>query len=107
MTSETPIRERPALDDWDAQVLERSNNVLWSLSPTGIVLHNVVSRTFLELDEMGYRVWGLLDGARSAGHVIKYLAEEGSAPSKSLRRKLRDVIQTLATYGFVGTRQDE
>lgn len=77
-------------------VLERSDTVLWTLAADGIVLHNFARHVFLELDGLGYRIWGYLDGARTVDEVVARLA---TGPDEEER--VREVIAALAANGFV------
>lgn len=83
----------------DARVLERSDTVLWTLAGTGIVLHNFASRRFLELDAVGYRAWGFLDGARSADEVVASVRADPGPPAPEA--ELRALIEVLVEHGFV------
>lgn len=82
----------------DLRVLERSDTVLWTLAPGGIVLHNFALHCFLELDEVGYRLWGYLDGARTVEDAVRLVAASGD------EEKVRETISTLVEYGFVTER---
>ncbi len=92
----------------DNRKMERSDSVLWTLSPTGIVLHNFRIRRYLELDQVGYRAWALLAGARTVDEVIER-SVPGSTSTRSataLSRRLRQTIQTMAAHGFLQERPD-
>lgn len=89
--------------------LERSDNVLWSLTLDGIILHHLVTSRYMELDGSGYRLWGLLDGARSVDEVTK-LALGLDAPvllrgvAASLTQDetgLLRIIEALLQNGFI------
>lgn len=88
--------------------LERSDTVLWSLSPGGIVLHNFARRCFLELDDVGYRTWAYLDGARPVDEVVRRVCEESSSADvgeRQLGEKVNGIIGTLLEHGFVAERR--
>lgn len=87
----------------DDRYLERSDNVFWTIAPPGILLHNFTLRYYLELDAVGYRLWGYLDGARTVDEVVDRCCEEfaGVQPRETLRRSIRDIVETLLTHGFV------
>lgn len=91
----------------DHRVLERSDTVLWTLAPPGIVLHNFARRLYIELDDVGYRVWAYLDGARTIDEVVARCCAEqtGSARSRrGLARRITQVIDTLFENGFIAER---
>lgn len=90
------------------RILERSDTVLWTLSPGGIVLHNFARRVFLELDEIGYQTWGFLDGARPVDEVVARVCVD-SAPGngtvvRSIEPKVKQIVATLLEHGFVAER---
>lgn len=84
----------------DLRVLERSDDVLWTIAPPGIVLHNIARHCYLELDETGYKAWGYLDGARSVDEVVERCAAPGDG------KKVRGIVETLFANGFVEERKD-
>src|SRR5438128_12225622 len=81
----------------DNLVLERSDTVLWTIAPPGIVLHNFARRKYIQLDKIGYAAWGLLDGARTVKEVIDRCA----AGRSQQRREVRSIVRTLTDNGFV------
>lgn len=87
----------------DSLILERSETVLWTIAPPGIVLHNFARRKFMQLDAVGYSAWGFLDGARTVGEVIERTTPHGKP---ALRKRLHSVIRTLAYNGFIVERVD-
>ena len=91
----------------DERILERCDTVLWSLAQPGIVLHNLTRQLYLELDEVGYKVWAYLDGARTVEEVVGRCCEGGDGggrPSRACDRHVRDIVDTLVKYGFVEER---
>jgi Coenzyme PQQ synthesis protein D (PqqD) len=82
----------------DRLILERSDTVLWTIAPPGIVLHNFACRKYIQLDKTGYIAWGLLDGARTVREVIDRCAANGSSEK---RRRVRGIVRTLADNGFL------
>lgn len=84
------------------KIIERSDNVLWSLSRKGIILHNLISGGYLELDQDGYRAWSFLDGAREVDDVLARCsdAEQADAHMKYKRRKILRIIGKLVEHGF-------
>lgn len=93
----------------DTRMLERADHVLWSLAPPGIVLHNFKRRQFLELDAIGYLAWGYLDGARTVDEVVERccesIADQPHARAAAAKR-LRDVVDMLASHGFIEERSE-
>lgn len=83
-------------------VLERSDYVLWSIAPQGIVLHELRGHRYMELDRAGYLLWGLLDGARSVDEVVALglIKTPGSADTE-----IRRTIKTLLAHDFIEPRK--
>jgi len=103
-------RNLSSSDSLGTRLLERSDNVLWTIAPPGILLHNFAQGRFLELDELGYKAWGYLDGARTVDEVIaQSLAAAGAASTSSAAavKKVRTIVQTLFANGFVEERKHE
>lgn len=93
---------RPRASRVSELVLERNQVVLWSLSPTGLVLHHVKRGAYLELDAAGYTLWAYLDGARNVGEAVTTTA---AAHPDHTARELLDVAATLFANGFVVERR--
>lgn len=87
----------------DIRRLERSDTVLWSLSPMGIVLHNFALRKFVELDQTGYRLWSLFDGSRCVDDVVSMCRQsrEDSSYRAPSEKKIHDIVALLSAYGFI------
>lgn len=92
----------------DSLHLERGDSVLWSLSPRGIILHELSYGKYLELDAIGYGVWGFLDGARPLREVVDLcLSRFGDKPAPTVRRQVRRIVNVLLEHGFIMERLDE
>jgi hypothetical protein len=82
--------------------------VLWSLSPRGIVLHDLVRNAYLELDEVGYRTWGFLDGARTVEETIDLSVRSiAGRHDAGVSRKVRRAVRALQSQGFLVERTDD
>jgi hypothetical protein len=91
----------------DSRIFERSDFVLWSLAPSGIVLHNLLTRRFLELDELGYQAWAFLDGARTVDEVIDRCCASPAHSKNLARKQVRSIVNVLVEHRFVEERVDE
>jgi len=89
------------------RVFERSDSVLWTDALPGIVLHNLETQRYLELGELGYRAWALLDGARPVGEVIARLTSAVTDNEPAVvAAEVWEIVVTLAENGFVMERRD-
>jgi hypothetical protein len=100
--SPRPARPSIRAPDVAQLVVERNEVVLWSLSPSGLVLHHVKRGAYLELDAAGYMLWAYLDGARTVGDAV---ATTARANPDHTTRRLLDMASTLFTNGFVVERR--
>ncbi len=100
------LQSTPSLVERSGQLFERGDNVLWTLSAQGAFLHNFESRRFLELDELGYRTWAFLDGARSVEQVVECVLA-GSQASAVIEARVDALIATMVDHGFVQPRCDD
>ncbi|MEU7458245.1 PqqD family protein [Streptosporangium roseum] len=98
--SQTEVRTEPSSETLSSRVLERSDDVLWSVAPDGAVLHNVTTGKYLVLDAGGYAAWAYLDGARTVDDVIAQV----HAVSQQSAETIRGLVHALWTHGFVGER---
>src|SRR5882724_371788 len=90
-----------------ARVLERSDNVLWTVAPPGILLHNLELRLYFELDALGYVAWGFLDGGRTVDEVVSRCLERfPRTVHEQTAADLIEIIKTLQEHGFVKDRED-
>jgi hypothetical protein len=89
---------RPDIGE-DRRMLQRSDNVLWSIAPPGIMLHHLGLGIYLELDALGYSLWAYLDGARTVEDAVRKAAD-ANAGEDSLA-KACETFGTLDRYGFV------
>jgi hypothetical protein len=107
MNGATAATASPTRKTLGKRVFERSDRVLWSVSGTGIVLHNFDRRQFLELNMLGYRLWGFLDGGRTADEAIARAcaASDGSVPGAQAERESWEIMEILIENAFVEERR--
>ncbi|MFI7535869.1 PqqD family protein [Streptosporangium sp. NPDC049376] len=98
--SPTQVQTESSSETLSGRVLERSDDVLWSVAPDGAVLHNVTTGRYLVLDAGGYATWAYLDGARTVDDVIARV----HAVSQQSAETIRGLVHALWAHGFVGER---
>lgn len=68
--------------------------VFWVQTGSGILLQNVNTNNFIELDKIQERIWAYLDGTFSEDNILEVVSNENKDLSKD---KLKETIQsTLA-----------
>lgn len=60
---------------------QKSKSILWALTDSGIVIQNLNSNTFYELDQFQEKVWSLIDGTHDEAKIISTLATDNSNPA--------------------------
>lgn len=55
------------------QIYEKNENILWTLTGEGILLHHLESHEYLELSKAERFVWEYLDGAHNVDEILSYL----------------------------------
>ena len=93
-----PPDAAPANSD-DRRLLQRSEDVLWSIAPPGVMLHHLGLGVYLELDALGYALWAYLDGARSVDEAV--LQAAGAVGGDGSLANAWEMLSTLDHYGFV------
>lgn len=84
---------------------EKSRNVLWAPTPTGVVLHNFPTGKYLELDADGERVWALLDGTLPFTKVLEQMArEQGRAMGPQETQRAMRIFRALVDGCFLQAR---
>jgi hypothetical protein len=89
-------------------VLEKARDVLFALKEDGVVLHNISSNRYCELDGVEFRAWSLLDGSRSVREmlsVVRVFGTEESHPA-STDQTVIVVVNTLIEHGYLVPRAD-
>ncbi len=65
------------------------------------VLLNVRSGHYYSLNEVGARLWELLDGQRAIGIVINQMAEEFDAPPAVISADVGELVEDLFREGLL------
>lgn len=83
-------------------MLKKNEAVMWAFTPNGIVLHNTERAHFLELDELGERIWSYVDGSHSAEEILEMLrATRPELDEGRSREVLRTVLADLEFGAFI------
>jgi hypothetical protein len=65
------------------------------------VVLDLQSERYLALDEVGARVWALLDGRRDCASIAGTLADEYEAPIDQIKRDVEAFVAQLVELGLV------
>jgi len=82
----------------DFQVLAKSPEVLWALTPDGILLHHMATDKYVELGAANRCIWEYLDGFHS---VEEALARASTDPSAAVYQAGKELVQSLLEAGFL------
>ncbi len=76
-------------------------SVLFQTVDGGVVLLDIVSGDYYGLNEVGSRIWTLLQEGRSPGEVLRVLLSDYSLPEEDLRSDIQQFLQQLQTKGLI------
>jgi len=65
------------------------------------VLLDLSSENYFGLDEIGTRIWELLNGGSSVGEVVDALLEEYDTDRKTLESDVAELLENLAEAGLI------
>jgi len=82
---------------------------MWKLSPDVVfrdldgeaVILDLVSGTYFGLNEVGTRIWRLVDEGRDASQIVNVLASEYQADRETIARDVTRLIDDLRTRRLI------
>jgi len=82
---------------------------MWKLSPDVVfrdldgeaVILDLVSGTYFGLNEVGTRIWRLVDEGRDASQIVNVLASEYQADRETIARDITRLIDDLRTRRLI------
>ena len=78
-----------------------SPDVLFQEVSGETVLLDLSSENYFGLDEIGTRIWELLNGGSSVGEVVDALLEEYDTDRKTLESDVAELLENLAEAGLI------
>jgi hypothetical protein len=87
------------------------NAVVWKLSPDVVfrdlegeaVILDLASGTYFGLNEVGTRVWRLLEEGRDASQIVEIVASEYQADRATIARDVERLLDDLRTRRLIVT----
>lgn len=83
---------------------EKSLLVLWAPSPNGIVLHNFLSNTFIELRGAEEAIWARLDGLDTEADIAAAISRQFNIDLEPSLQLVRTMVEKLARSKFLQRR---
>ena len=83
------------------QVISVSSEVLFQEISGEIVLLDLASESYFGLDEIGARVWGLLNEGKKMGQVLETLLQEYEVDRKTLEADVEELLGDLVEAGLI------
>lgn len=97
---------RPTKISLRTSVTVSSDAVSRDLEGEAVIL-NLASGTYFGLNEVGTRVWALIQQHKSLDRVFEVMREEYEVPAERLERDLVELVEQLRAKGLVHVSQAE
>lgn len=82
--------------------LKRKSHVVLKVFKSGEnVLFDLKTRKTYKLNDVGMRIWSLLDGTRSVEDIAMIMAEEFDASVETIRNDSKALIEQMLSLGIV------
>jgi Coenzyme PQQ synthesis protein D (PqqD) len=65
------------------------------------VLLNVITEDYYSLDDVGSRIWELLDGQHTVAEIVATITTEYAADQAEVTKDVRDLLDDLVGEGLV------
>jgi len=80
----------------------RRADVIWRRMGDESVLLNVRSEDYFTLNEVGTRIWELIDGETPPTRIVRTIAEEYEAPADEIEADVASLLEELREQGLLG-----
>lgn len=84
---------------------EKNDTVLWVATDSGILLHNFLNHTYLELSDLAAIVWEYLDGAHTEEDIVERVSLRSDLTISETREFVVSQVSKLAERGFLQIRE--
>ncbi len=79
----------------------RGPDVIWRKMGEEMVLLNVKNENYYSLNEVGSRVWELIDGQATPDQIASRVAEEYDAPEEQVESDVMELLRDLRLQELV------
>lgn len=84
---------------------QRAPDVVWrAADESTVLLLNPADGQYFTLDEVGARIWDLVDGTRSAAEIAETVAAEYDADPATIHADVLELLAELRDEGLVDLR---
>lgn len=83
---------------------QKNSHVFWVQTDDGMLLQNVRTNQFIELDKTQEIVWEYLDGTFSVEKITEVIIDkQGISDKKELMNKVHSTVELLKMLDMIGT----
>jgi len=90
-----------------ADILKQKEDVIAQPVAGEVVLFDLTSGNYHSLNELGARIWELLDGNRSLTDIADQLTSEYDAPAAEIAQDLRALVEDMLRNGLLEQSENE
>jgi hypothetical protein len=83
------------------QVISVSSEVLFQEVSGEMVLLDLASENYFGLDELGARIWGLLNEGKDVSQILELLLQEYEVDRKTLEEDVEELLGNLLEAGLI------
>src|SRR5579864_3870383 len=79
----------------------RQEQIIVQKGSQDVLLFNMEDGSYYALNEVGYRIWELCDGAHGMGEMVGMLAKEYDAPAEMIETDVLEVLEDLRSKKLI------
>ncbi|MBN1527391.1 MAG: PqqD family protein [Candidatus Omnitrophica bacterium] len=88
--------------DLSRSIIKRNGDIAWRVIEEEALIVDTKGNMIYPLDEVGTRVWELLDGETPAGDIVVRIDEEFEGEKKDLRTDIFKFLEEIINKGLAG-----
>ena len=87
---------------YNCMMLRKNSSILWTFTDAGIIIQNLESNLFMELDDFQEKIWAFIDGTHTENEIVNYLVVTKNKTTFSKRKKIvQQTIRILKKNSFI------